>query len=81
MKKKLKTITLSDSCHNPTWSLCPGHVTSREFNAAFKAEGWKGGGRIPKSELKYQWWRPGKRSWKIVKEGAKGAKPFTGSSW
>lgn len=81
MAKKLKTITLGRDCDNPDVSLCPGHVGAREFNKAFAAEGWSGGGRILKADMRHEWWKKLKRSWKKSEKGAKGAKPVTVSDW
>jgi len=70
MKKKLKTITLGYA-DNPTVSLCPGHVTAKQFTRAHKAEGWSGFDAIDEADLTREFWVKQKRGWKRSVEGGK----------
>jgi hypothetical protein len=74
-----KTITLGYQ-DNPIVSICMGHVTATEFNAAFKAEGWSSDW-IRKETLKYEYRKKLKRSWKRVDKNTKGAIKVTASYW
>ena len=75
-----KTLTLGFN-DNPTVSLCLGHVTATEFNKAFFAEGWRGGGWIHKSELRHEYWKKLKRSWRKSTISDKHAVAVTVSDW
>lgn len=79
--KKLKTITLVDGSENPIVSIVRGHVTAREFNRAFRAEGWGPSDGWPTSELKRQYWIKLKYGWKKAKQHYKRAVPVTVGSW
>lgn len=75
--KTLKTITLTDKQGNPAWTLCPGHVSAKTFNKAFKAEGWNTDPYLDK-DLYFQYWRKLKSGmFKKCSPEAKGAKPYT----
>ena len=50
--EKLKTLTLRDKHGNMSFVVCKGHVSSKVFNKAFKAEGWSDSGYKQK-DLKY----------------------------
>lgn len=76
----MKTLTLFQQ-DTPTVSICKGHVGSRDFNRAFKAEGWTGGSWIARSELRHEWWIKLKHTWKKSEVGKKGATPVTVNDW
>jgi hypothetical protein len=85
--KKLKTITLCQD-DNPSWVLCPGHVTQKQFNDAFKNEGWSERGSYKQKDLKYEYWVAGPARRKSDKfymkqslPGKPGAKPYTVTPW
>jgi hypothetical protein len=73
-----KTITLSDSSENPVITLCPGHVTPKEFGRAFKAEGWS---ESDAPEVRYEYWVKGKTTWRKSLPRAKGARAVTVMDW
>lgn len=75
-----KTITLG-TADNPVVSILRGHVTAKEFNKAFRAEGWKGGDWIHKEDLRFEYRKKLKTRWKLVEKGTKGAVPVTASYW
>lgn len=88
MKRKLKTITLTDSDTNPTWVICPGHITQKQFNDAFNNEGWSERGSYKQKDLKYEYWikKPAKNKhdkffMKRSVPGKTGAKPYTAIAW
>lgn len=86
-EKMKKTITLEDNC-GPCIVLCPGHVSQKDFNNAFKGEGWSERGGYKQADLRYEYWikRPTKRkdcnfNMKKSIPGKPGAKPYTATSW
>lgn len=88
MKTKLKTITLESMSGNPGIVLCPGHVTQKVFNDAFKNEGWSERGSYKQKDLTYEYWvtRPARNKneefcMKRSVPGKDGAKPYTVTSW
>lgn len=85
MKTKLKTITLGDDPHTV---ICPGHVTQKVFNDAFKNEGWSERGSYKQKDLRYMYMekQPPRRKgdnayFKSSLPGKTGAKPYTVTSW
>jgi hypothetical protein len=81
-KRVLKTRTLGHDDDNPTVSICPGHVTTTEFNHAHRAEGWAGFDWIRKDDLKHTYYvRFKSGAYKEVPKGTKGSKPFTAMAW
>lgn len=84
MKSVLKTVTLGRS-NDPSIVLCPGHVTAKVFNQAFKDEGWSGGGTYRQEDLAYEYWtmtiRKGKELYKPSLPNKKNAQPFTFTRW
>lgn len=88
MKTKLKTITLCAGDDNPTSVVCPGHVRQKEFNDAFKNEGWSKRGSYKQIDLEYIYMvkKPAKRKnhkFRLVisEPGKPGAKPYTHTPW
>lgn len=86
--KKLKTITLCDGGDQPIVSLCPGHVSGREFDRAFKAEGWSGDS--VGNQIEHGWWlkRSDGQFERVTSETKLDrknknctARPFTASYW
>lgn len=87
MRGKLKTITLENS-GGPSTVLCPGHVTQKQFNSAFKNEGWSQRGDYKQKDLRYEYWVKGPPrgkgylfSMKPSLPGKLGAKPYTVTPW
>ena len=80
MEKK-KTITLGPDEDNPSVSFCLGHVTAKEFNKAWQAEGWTGGDRILSDELHYLFGLQNSDEWKFVDDPVKGAVEVTVLYW
>lgn len=85
--RKIKTITLSHG-DDPSWVLCPGHVTAKIFNDAFKNEGWSNRGGYKQKDLSYEYWVKRKSRIKDCKfrmtssvPGKPGARPYTIVSW
>lgn len=87
-RKPRKTITLCDSSGSPGTVVCPGHVCAKEFNDAFKAEGWSERGGYKQGDLRFEYMVKGPArskqqlfSMKISLPGKPGAKPYTVTSW
>lgn len=80
-KRKLKTKTLVDRTENPVFTLCMGHVTTKVFNRAFRAEGWAPGDWISKDMLRHEYWRPMKNGWRKSRRINPEAKKVTVMSW
>tara|TARA_R100001086_G_C11836309_1_gene257922 strand:- start:40 stop:297 length:258 start_codon:yes stop_codon:yes gene_type:complete len=79
--KKLKTTTLFYG-DNPSWVICPGHVTYGKFNQAFKNEGWFDRGSWGKDDIAYEYWRQtAKGGFYRSTPGTKGAEPYTVARW
>lgn len=77
--RQIKTITIGDD-DSPCYSLCPGHVTAKEFNKAHKAEGWDAD-PVSQDDLRFEYWIKGKKSYRRSVPEKKGAKPYTVMSW
>lgn len=75
-----KTTTLWYDRDNPSVSILPGHVTTRDFNKAYKAEGWNGDW-VHKDNLSFEYWRPLTKTWKRSTKEDKKAKPVTVMGW
>jgi len=75
-----KTLTLGYR-DNPTITILRGHVTATVFNKAYAAEGWRGGGWVHRSNLRHEFWKRLKRSWKKTVEGKPGAIAVTVMDW
>ena len=80
MKKKLKTITICVQ-GDLRVVLCPGHVKQKDFNDAFKNEGWSYRGNYEQKDLKYVYVVLTKTTWKVKYPGFPKAKPFTLTPW
>ena len=80
MDKKSKVITLGYDEDNPGWSIMPGHVSAKEFNAEFRKD-WSGDD-IQESELKHEYWISNLDGswWKSEKE-VDGSEPVTVLEW
>jgi len=77
---KNKTTTLWYDRDNPSVSIMPGHVTVKEFNKAYRAEGWHGDDMV-RSDIHKEYWRPLKKTWKRSDETDKKAKPVSAMYW
>lgn len=80
-KKKLQTTTLGPES-GPIYSVLEGHVSLKDFNKAFKAEGWDNGGW--NSDLvEKEYWRksPKGRRWTRSTKDDKKAIPVTVGYW
>lgn len=81
--KKLTTTTLEFN-DNPTWVLCPGHVSQKDFNAAFKRE-WRDNGGYKQKDLSYEYWTVNENSkgvyFKKSVPGKNDSKPYTVARW
>lgn len=51
----LETITLSSSGDDPTLVVCFNWKTAKEFNEAFKREGWSEPGNYTDEDLRHIW--------------------------
>lgn len=81
LKREKRTLTLWYDSANPCVSLCFGHVGSTAFNAAFKAEGWKGDW-VYKENLRHEHWAKKKNGgWHKVNKETKGAHIVTVMDW
>ncbi len=83
MKKKTITLCVDD---HPISVICPGHVGQKEFNDAFKNEGWDARGSYKQKDLKYTYMIKKKSKkydfeMKEVPPGIQGAEPYTFTSW
>lgn len=80
MSAQLKTTTLFFA-ENPDTILCPGFVTSKEFNAAHRRE-CSGGTAYRAQELRYEFWTRRKNGayHKSSKDNPR-AKPYTVAGW
>lgn len=76
---KIKTVTIGHE-GNPFVTLCKGHVNARQFNAAFKAEGWCSDW-VKKSDILHEYWVPLKNGWKKSTISNKKAKAVTVNYW
>lgn len=80
MSENLQTITLIDENDQPTYSLCPGHVDARTFQAAFQEEGWSG--ECSDDELTHEWWVQNEDGgYERADLNTPGAKPYTVTEW
>lgn len=82
-RTKLKTITLCRG-DDPSTVVCPGHVSAKVFNQAFKNEGWDSLGAYKQSELRYIYavvLNKKNRFMKEVRPDFPGAKKFTTCRW
>ncbi len=53
-KTKRKTMTF-EGPGGPMTVICPGHVGKKEFNDAFKNEGWSERGTYTQKEMTYEY--------------------------
>lgn len=80
-KEKLVTITMSEK-ESPKFSICKGHVKAKDFDLAFKREGWAGA-TVKQAELKYEYWTcgPYRNQWTRANRKNPRAKPVTVLEW
>jgi hypothetical protein len=83
----LRTKTLSED-DNPVFVVCLGHVNEKQFNDAFKAEGWSERGNYSFDDeynpLKHEYWIVGDVPgdyWERASKDDPRAEPVTVANW